>query len=135
MLDTFDAWLRHALGIRRIEEDHQPARDNDHFVEAIEGPGQTTDQSRADKDKDFLTPYGGEQCGRSPDRSPDQDEEWFQGGRDNNAESEAVREEETRQESPGSKAHYYMKFSSTAERPNRFVDRSLPFFVPPAQPV
>ncbi|CAM9847254.1 unnamed protein product [Ectocarpus fasciculatus] len=28
-----------------------------------------------------------------------------------------------------------MKFSSTAERPNRFVDRSLPFFVPPAQPL
>lgn len=138
ILDTFDAWLRHALGIRRIE-DHQPVRDNDHFVEASDGPGQMTDQSRADKDEDFLAPYGGEQCDRSqdrsPGRSPDQGEEWFQGGRDNNAESEVVRGEETRQESPGSKAHYYLKFSSTVERPNRFVDRSLPFFVPPAQPL
>ncbi|CBJ25878.1 conserved unknown protein [Ectocarpus siliculosus] len=138
ILDTFDAWLRHALGIRRLE-DHQPARDNDHIVEASDGPGQTTDHSRADKDKDFLAPYGGEQCDRSQDRSqgrsPDQGEEWFQGGRDSNAESQVVRGEETRQESPASKAHYYLKFSSTVERPNRFVDRSLPFFVPPAQPL
>ncbi|CAM9511438.1 unnamed protein product [Ectocarpus sp. 4 AP-2014] len=138
ILDTFDAWLRHALGIRRLE-DHQPARDDDHSVEASDGPGQTTDQSREDKDKDFLAPYGGEQCDRSPDRSqdrsPDQEEEWFQGGRDNNAKSEVVRGEETRQESPASKAHYYLKFSSTVERPNRFVDRSLPFFVPPSQPL
>ncbi|CAM9383704.1 unnamed protein product [Ectocarpus sp. 13 AM-2016] len=138
ILDTFDAWLRHALGIRRLE-DHQPPRDNDHFVEASDGPGRTTDQSREDKDEDLLAPYGGEQCDRSPDRcadcSPDQEEEWFQGGRDSNAESEVVRGEETRQESPGSKAHYYLKFSSTVERPNRFVDRSLPFFVPPAQPL
>lgn len=30
----------------------------------------------------------------------------------------------------GGKPHYYLKFSSTREKSNRFVDRSLPFFVP-----
>lgn len=34
---------------------------------------------------------------------------------------------------PGGKLHYYLKLSSTWEKPNRFVDRSLPFFVPPAR--
>lgn len=31
--------------------------------------------------------------------------------------------------------HYYFKLSSTSEKPNSFVDRSLPFFLPPALPV
>lgn len=35
-------------------------------------------------------------------------------------------------EAPQSKLHYYLKLSSSREEPNRFVDRSLPFFVPPA---
>lgn len=29
-----------------------------------------------------------------------------------------------------SNTHYYFKLSSTLDKPNRFVDRSLPFFVP-----
>lgn len=30
--------------------------------------------------------------------------------------------------------HYYFKLSSTSDKPNSFVDRSLPFFAPPALP-
>lgn len=32
----------------------------------------------------------------------------------------------------GGTPHYYLKLSSTLETSNGFVDRSLPFFVPPA---
>ena len=31
--------------------------------------------------------------------------------------------------------HYYFKLSSTSDKPNRLVDRSLPFFAPPAPPL
>lgn len=31
--------------------------------------------------------------------------------------------------------HYYFKLSSTSDKPNSLVDRSLPFFVPPTLPL
>lgn len=130
-MDTFDAWLQLALGGSR-EEIGQPGAERDQpHTYASQHLNQTLDQSQKQcRDQSLL-----EYLEHSLDQSPGMPQDRESGGKstvrhEHGGEKERVDERPT--PTPASNAHYYFKLSSTPEKPNRFLDRSLPFFVPPA---
>eukprot|EP00903_Cladosiphon_okamuranus_P015105 g13972.t1 len=119
--DTFGAWLQCALGACE-HMDHSLA-EYDLSDEHADSSGMASDQSL-----DFYLHQSPDPSleGLRPDESAGIGETFA---------SEVGNEEGGETAStmpPGRKLHYYLKFSSTREKPNRFVNRSLPFFVPPA---
>lgn len=108
-MDTFDSWLQLALGGSR-KGVNQPGAEYDQS-------GTYASQPLNDSLDQALEPsHGRESDGNSKVR----------------AENEGERERDVERPPMGSNAHYYFRLSSTPEKPNRFLDRSLPFFVPPA---
>lgn len=121
-MDTFGSWLQHALGTSGEDIDHPRA-----------------ELDLSDRYTDHSGIAGDQVLDQSPDLSPEQFHRGESSGHSGTSGVQVGREGDGEGGAggavpPGSKAklHYYLKISSTWERPNRFVDRSLPFFVPPA---
>lgn len=135
IMDTFDAWLQLALGGSR-KDVSQPGVERDQpRTYTPQHLNQTLDRYHQQyRDQPLIKPL---------DHSPGKPQDGRGSGGKSTVRPERGGEKKERADerptpgprptpTPPSNAHYYFKVSSTTEKPNRFLDRSLPFFVPPA---